>query len=396
MVIGSDVTMLIAGPSETGIRNNGQLINNGSILFEGDKSLVNDGVINNNGTISIPSNFSLSGNSEFEGEGFLTLAGESLQNINSAAAITVRNLRVIGGGEKVINQTININGTLELEDGILNLQSSNGSGTGVIQIQQTGQIVGGNPLSYIDGQLIAIKDTGDIYFPLGKDGLFMPITLNEIQTSDNLSLLAEIKFEPEIQSTSGAGLQNIMLSPYWDIRSVNPNPDGDLIDFTCSNVSVAFTDALDLSAYSLSGDRITLAKSRGITEEFVNMKTTTVSTNNDGITEVISAIGISREFPIITLASEVSIIIRNMITANGDDVNDGLFIENLPDPFEVSNKLVILNRLGEKIFEQNDYSNEDPWIPDDDIPAGDYIVVISFTNFNQQPAPQLVSVVKER
>ncbi len=54
-------------------------------------------------------------------------------------------------------------------------------------------------------------------------------------------------------------------------------------------------------------------------------------------------------------ASDIDLDFPNVITPNGDGINDNLVIANGND---IPNKIVVFNRWGKKVFEQTDYQND--------------------------------------
>jgi len=87
----------------------------------------------------------------------------------------------------------------------------------------------------------------------------------------------------------------------------------------------------------------------------------------------------SVELNINTVVTEISELIPNAISPNGDGLNDVWkleFVELLHNDAEI----VIVNRLGQTIFESIGYAN--PWdgtINGDDVPEGTYFYIIKIS-----------------
>jgi gliding motility-associated-like protein len=60
--------------------------------------------------------------------------------------------------------------------------------------------------------------------------------------------------------------------------------------------------------------------------------------------------------PIIDVYNQCPLIVPNVITSNGDGVNDFLIITNLEDYDKVS--LTIMNRWGTLVYENDNYQND--------------------------------------
>lgn len=83
----------------------------------------------------------------------------------------------------------------------------------------------------------------------------------------------------------------------------------------------------------------------------------------------------------IELIQPVPIEIPNGISPNGDGFNDALLVRGLEDFPE--NKLIIFNRWGNIVYEEDNYQNIAPWIgtneSGEDLPEGTYFVVVELT-----------------
>ena len=65
---------------------------------------------------------------------------------------------------------------------------------------------------------------------------------------------------------------------------------------------------------------------------------------------------------------DMEVFVPNVFTPNGDGINDTFFVRNLPPEGAV---LTIVNRLGQVVFEDSNYSNEPGW-DGDNVPPGIY------------------------
>lgn len=80
----------------------------------------------------------------------------------------------------------------------------------------------------------------------------------------------------------------------------------------------------------------------------------------------------------LSITIEPCLHIPNVITPNGDNVNDAFYIQNITS-FDDAH-LVIYNRWGQKVFDSLPYRNE--WIPFDE-PEGTYFYVLRSSHFNE-------------
>jgi gliding motility-associated-like protein len=80
----------------------------------------------------------------------------------------------------------------------------------------------------------------------------------------------------------------------------------------------------------------------------------------------------------VTITVEPCVFIPNVITPNGDGLNDAFYIENITS-FEDAH-LFIYNRWGQRVFESKPYRNE--WVPLDASP-GTYYYILRSRNFEE-------------
>ncbi len=80
----------------------------------------------------------------------------------------------------------------------------------------------------------------------------------------------------------------------------------------------------------------------------------------------------------ITLTQPVPLQLPNGISPNGDGFNDGLIVRGLED--FPQNKIMIFNRWGNLLYEENNYSNNTPWAgtnnSGEQLPEGTYFVIL--------------------
>ena len=55
----------------------------------------------------------------------------------------------------------------------------------------------------------------------------------------------------------------------------------------------------------------------------------------------------------------VTLVIHNAFTPNGDGINEYFSIENITDPCYVENTVEIYNRWGVKVYDVENYNNQD-------------------------------------
>lgn len=148
--------------------------NEATLMITG--SIENKGNIQNAGTILLEQHWINTGNyypdkSEFH------LIGLEQQRINHQAD-TFHILQISGGSEKLFESDAIIRKKLDLSDGLITPPF----GT-IFLLEQNATVVNASEFSYINGFLYR-AGTGYRFFPVGKDGLYRPVELKNIQGDD--------------------------------------------------------------------------------------------------------------------------------------------------------------------------------------------------------------------
>ncbi|MCZ4407339.1 choice-of-anchor L domain-containing protein [Cryomorphaceae bacterium 1068] len=86
----------------------------------------------------------------------------------------------------------------------------------------------------------------------------------------------------------------------------------------------------------------------------------------------------------IELIQPVPIELPNGISPNGDGFNDGLVVRGLEDFPE--NKLIVFNRWGNIVYEEDNYQNVAPWVgtneSGEELPEGTYFVIVELSGID--------------
>lgn len=313
MTISTNTTVSVNGS----FTNEGMLVNNGILLVSGE--WLNPGVYDvANGQVTFNSN--------------------DTQVINHNAQ-SFQRVTISGGGKKIFNADIQIAGELRLLNGIL--ESSNQS---KIVIGRDGRVTGGSPQSFIQGQLYH-TGTGNKFYPIGTNGRYLPVSLPNIGGVDPVVGLQV--FEPNTFTERPVDLEAVSEKRYWRLTVANGTFDG----------SIAVLPLLD-EDFSADISRLVVVQSNG-TSPFESLGQSLSGgdlqsgfvTSAERVTLPIMTIGAIDENP------ERVTTVYNAVTPNGDQKHDFLKIENLE--FFPGNRVTIVNRWGERVFEIQDYNNAD-------------------------------------
>ena len=167
------------------VDNAGDIINAGSIFMAGN--WINNGTYN-----SIQGSFILNGVTDqsinHNGQGFF-------------------NLTINGPGNKLLDSDAHVNNQITFESGLV----SPADGI-ALTIRESALIQGGSETSYVNGSLV-VEGTGDLFFPIGKNGSYRPVNLYNLQGTS--PVLAFEMFEPNSNPQVPRELQAISETRYW-------------------------------------------------------------------------------------------------------------------------------------------------------------------------------------
>lgn len=290
-------------------------ISEGTILSIPD-SIVNQGTLINNGQIIISGAWINSGTYN-AGTGQVNFDSDIDQVINHNAQ-SIENLVISGGGKKEFLADIFIQSALTLADGIL--VSQNGAR---IVMDQDVTINGGNDDSHIQGP-VERRGTGTWLYPIGNGATYLPVTINPISDASAFGIITLHEIGGETL-TVDATLEQISDKRYYEFAS-----GGDL----GSAIITLPTDNEDVS-----GDFTTGA---------ANVPTGPYS-------DLKEAAPTFKYYAVASVSKDHSVEIFNAVSIGDDGKNDFMTIRNIG--FYPNNKIMIVNRWGDRVFEISGYDN---------------------------------------
>ncbi len=310
-------------------------INTNTILFVAN-NIINDGIIINNGDIQVAGLWQ--NNATYEpGSGQLTLTSSLPQTINHNDQSFTR-LTISGGGEKIFGADITIENELVMNDGILK-----SSGNAKIIIEENASIIGGSETSFIEGPLYHIG-TGDKYYPIGVNNVFLPVELTAIQGITPTTGVVIHTPNPNVE-VEGA-LEAVTDQQYWGMDILEGTYESSIIKLPVNNE--LFLNTIDNAVVAQSINIDTPFTSIGGTNIMGNTMVGSV-TSETLATQSLFTIGVN------TKEATADINVYNAISPNGDGMHDFLKIENIE--LYPANNVIIYTRWGDKVFEQSAYDN---------------------------------------
>lgn len=171
------------------ISNSGsRMINNG--IIETDQSFVNSGVLDNRSTGGFVLNYA---------------SDLSFRPGGSAFGFLIKD----GAGAALLIGSISVKDSLLLENGLLRLMNASDT----VFLKESARLACG-PTSFIEGGFMARAGSGDLVFPLGKDGLYLPLKMYKVQAQ---KVTASVLAAPTTH-TAGPGVDALIAFPYaWQV-----------------------------------------------------------------------------------------------------------------------------------------------------------------------------------
>jgi hypothetical protein len=201
-------------------------VSGGAMIFiEG--SFSNSGTASNNGQLELLGNWSSNG--EYQGEGTVLLMGIN-QDVSHSGNVFHR-LIIDGGGVKNISTDMYINSVLELQMGVLKHPE-----TAKIVAKENAEIQGGSAASYIDG-VFYHTGLGSKYYPIGKNGQYMPIETKVFSGADNIT---GFEFHPAFAAAPKGGQSVVEISAphYWQLYRASGSLDSALISLIFEDYAI--------------------------------------------------------------------------------------------------------------------------------------------------------------
>ena len=318
--------------------NNGALISiQENTLFSAGSGFTNYGEITNQGSLLISGEWMNSG-VYHPSSGDLTLSGTSEQVVNHNNQSFSR-LSVNGGSIKTFEADITITDELILNEGILR-----STGGARIILQENAVVTGGSDDAYVEGEVIA-RGTGSKYFPLGMDGVYLPVELVDISGDG-----PEIGFtvaDPDTNWTVDESIREISPNQVWQMEIHTGSLNRSLLQLPVREETF-ITDI----------NQAVVVQSSDLTSPFFSLgQSSFEGTITDGT--IISAQEINGMYftigELTNIGNDPDIEVFNAISPNNDGIQDFLRIENISA--YPNNHITIYNRWGDRVYEASGYNN---------------------------------------
>ena len=173
-----------------------------------------DGDFTNSGFIQNQGSFFVSGNwinaTVYQGLGTVILNGASEQNFSNNEN-AVFHLMIDGTGTKHIVGKLPISNKLSLFSGIVTITDDD-----TLFLAETASVAGGSSESYVDGAF-TYEGTGYKFFPIGKNGNYLPIELLNVTGINPITSLEAFENPPPINAPPSIGVYSRV---YWQRKNI--------------------------------------------------------------------------------------------------------------------------------------------------------------------------------
>lgn len=309
-------------------------------------ALGNHDSLYNEGDIFIAGNWDNTG-SYVSSQGKIFLDGLQPQNVTSGP-LQINYLQIDGGDLKTFNNNVAITGELRLNDGYLTPADT----TVHIIMAENAEVRGGSSASFVNGMLY-LTGSGNLYFPIGKDGLFLPAELVDVRGGTPV-----VGFEvthPNPHPVAGIGLASISGQRYWRRHLLSGTYNPAKVAFTVHNDENFAEEAnvVVTEAETLDGG----FRSLGQYDFYGSVMDGFVTSLKDGVVNYY-ALGVVQD-----IADQTAFYIPSALSPMAPDLEDAVIkiysSDIRPDDFVFR----IFNKRGELIYESLSYPDmaNDGW-----------------------------------
>ena len=315
-------------------------------------------ITRNFGDVRIHGNAQLGFYSSFQNDGMLTgnsglmgFYGSNTLQLSGAQSPSVFNLEIANENGLYLDLPIIVNNNMNFIYG--DIVTDRDQPYNYLDFATPTLYVGASDFSKVNGYIEVTTDSESYLFPTGDETFLRPLAVRNV-SSNTILKCAYFFNDPSISISSSVSAEIMAINQYefwkldgegpleitlgWDDRSSISELTSDLSSLTVVGYHREKNEWVDLGAFEATG---TLALG------FVSSGQL-IPDQYEAFT-----LGITKE-----RADKKAIIDegRYLVTPNDDGINDFLYIPALEN-YE-SNRVLIYNRYGRKVFEMEDYSNE--------------------------------------
>ena len=311
-------------------------------IFSVKDSLVNTGTFINNGNLVMGGTWMNTGSYD-PGAGEITFNSTSptAPQIINHSNQSFSKLTISGGGKKMILADITIEDAIILSDGII--EAENGAR---VVINPAATVSGGSDQAHINAPVYH-QGNGEKLFPLGNGSVYLPVRLETVTDASALIGIHGVELD-EGDLPKAPSLDFISTTRYWHIDVAGVLDDSRITLPVRAEGMLANVNNLN---------NLVVVESPSLTENFRSIgQSAAAGTASNGT--VTSERAVSMPYvALATSSTDGDLIVYNAVSPNDDDKNDYLIIENIE--YHAENKFTLFNRWGDKVFEIDNYDNQE-------------------------------------
>jgi gliding motility-associated-like protein len=327
--------------------------------------MISYGSIINHGTLNVHNQWTNYGLYESNGDTVRFVGGQQqVVNHNGGSFDVV----MMDGAGILLESDARITGLLILDRGYIRPETNV-----QLVLAENALVENASEASHVKGRLIA-EGTGDKFYPIGCESFYMPAWLH---SSDGNNSIAGLEvMEPNPVSEVSRGISRVFPEAYWQLSMADGDMQDTRISLSYNHFATVNPQMLVVAELSETGNVFQSIGNGNLDAD------QSMVTSRDAITG-----------SLFTLAEIDGLItISNVISPNGDNVNDYLYIANIEEFPE--NEILIFNRAGLQIYRDQHYNNT--WngtVDDNPLPAGSYFCVVKLSDLSLSYS-QTITIVR--
>lgn len=302
-------------------------------------SVENQGTIVNNGQMKVAGAWINSGMYQ-PGTGQITFnsISKTVPQIIHHNGQTFTTVMLSGGSKKVLLSDLVITNGIHFDRGIVEA-----AGDARLIFGDRMQISGASDSSHVHG-IVYQKGSGYKLFPLGNGVKYLPVELTDVEDPASMVGVQSLEFA-NVTLSKPSSLASISDKRYWYIDVASGSMPNSTIVLPLRDES-AFADP----------ERVVVAESASLTDDFTSIGRT-VNENARETGRIESAFSVTKPFvALASTARELELIVYNAVSKSPGYDNRYVRIENIE--LFPENTFSVFNRWGDKIFQVENYDND--------------------------------------
>ncbi len=302
-------------------------------------------------------------------------AGGNMQIIPSGN-LSVLGLGIGNGSNLTLQGDLTVTGDIVFEDGFINPGSN--------KLLYTGpEVLAGSDISHVRGTFWQ-QGSGTRSYPIAStDNTYAPFVFEGVNETDIEMGITAVKGDPAVTNIP-PDIPEVSTNWYWELAT---NGTGNAFSGAVVTLPIQLEDE-PLFQGEVAGVVLQTNPTRDVVQSLGGSAGIDIVKSRDAGTGPIFFLGTKLD---------VKLSIHNIISPNGDGINDYLFIENL-ELLGLENEIILVDRWGVVVYEATDFVNFDPITNPYDgsfdfLQPGNYVCIVKIPN--REMISQTITVIRE-